>query len=103
MTTCRKIIQDRLNRVKTASDSQAAAGWLKRHVPSKAHGATYWPAELQAQMKGACTLLLLSRPMVASADSPRASTLMEREHFAARTREILPLNFGAACPMSDAW
>ncbi len=59
--------------------------------------------QLEFQMNGAYTLLLLSKPMVASADSPRASTLMDREHFAARTREILPLNLGAACPMSDAW
>lgn len=48
------------------------------------------------------TLARLSKPMVASVPSPRASMRMDRADLAARTREIFPLNLGAACPISEA-
>ena len=48
------------------------------------------------------TLARASSPISASAASPRASTLIDSAHLAARTREILPLNLGGACPMSEA-
>ena len=41
--------------------------------------------------------------MVASAESPSASTRIASAHLAASTREILPLNLGEDCPMSEAW
>ena len=44
----------------------------------------------------ASTFSRLSIPIDASLDSPSASTRIERAHLAASTREILPLNFGAA-------
>ena len=49
------------------------------------------------------TLALFSMPTVGSEVSPSASIRMESEHLAASTLLILPLNLGAACPMSDAW
>ncbi len=49
------------------------------------------------------TLARLSIPMLASASSPRASIRMDNADLAASTREIFPLNLGAAWPMSDAW
>lgn len=48
------------------------------------------------------TLARLSIPMLASEPSPRASIRIDSADFAARTREILPLNLGAACPIKEA-
>jgi hypothetical protein len=45
-----------------------------------------------------------SRPMAPSSlTSPSASTRTPSAHLAASTREIFPLNLGAAWPMSEAW
>mmetsp|Transcript_36353 Transcript_36353/g.116756 ORF Transcript_36353/g.116756 Transcript_36353/m.116756 type:complete len:227 (-) Transcript_36353:1064-1744(-) len=49
------------------------------------------------------TLSLASSPMVAVLVSPSASTRIDKAHFAASTREILPLCLGCACPTSEAW
>jgi hypothetical protein len=49
------------------------------------------------------TFALASRPTCASATSPSASTRIDRAHFAASTRLILPLYLGAACPIKLAW
>lgn len=38
-----------------------------------------------------------------SLTSPSASTRTPSAHLAASTREILPLNLGAAWPMREAW
>jgi len=48
------------------------------------------------------TFALFSMPMVASGESDSASTLIAREHLAASTLEIFPLNFGADCPIREA-
>ncbi len=44
-----------------------------------------------------------SIPTIGSGYSPRASDRMDKADLAARARAILPLNFGGACPTSDAW
>ena len=50
----------------------------------------------------ASTLDRPSIPTAASSPSPKASTRMAKLAFAAKTREILPLNLGAACPIKLA-
>ena len=49
------------------------------------------------------TLTLFSIAIVGPVLSPIASTRIAKAVFAASTREILPLFFGAAWPMRDAW
>lgn len=61
----------------------------------------FFPPELISSTE-ILTFALFKVPISASVASPKASNLVDKEHFAARTRAIFPLYFGGACPIKLA-